>query len=191
MMRDYGRNFRHIVMFFLFFILIGGVAGLGFGAYPVIYRVAPPQTESSAWRKRELSEFSSLSPGEKCWTEHYKACSLLHLEKLRPRSTISLARHNRITIFREFVCRYEHSKEHPNMKRVLALLFAIALSVSMSSFAFAQDNKSEDKSMDKMDKPMDKMDKKEDTKAKRHHKYHKKEKKDEMKKDEMKKDEPK
>jgi pentapeptide MXKDX repeat protein len=95
---------------------------------------------------------------------------------------------------REFAC-YEPSKEHLNMKRVLALLFAIALSVSMSSFAFAQDNKPEDKPMDKMDKPMDKMDKpmdkKEDTKAKRHHKYHKKEKKEEMKKDEMKKDEPK
>jgi len=70
------------------------------------------------------------------------------------------------------------------MKKVLALLFAIALSVSMSSFAFAQGDKS-------ACKPMGKMDKKEDTKAKRHHKYHKKVKKDEMKKDEMKKDEPK
>jgi pentapeptide MXKDX repeat protein len=74
------------------------------------------------------------------------------------------------------------------MKKVLALLFAVALSVSMSSFAFAQGDKSACKPMDKMDKPMDK---KEDTKAKRHHKYHKKEKRDEMKKDEMKKDEPK
>jgi pentapeptide MXKDX repeat protein len=74
------------------------------------------------------------------------------------------------------------------MKKVLALLFAIALSVSMSSIAFAQGDKSACKPMDKMDKPMDKKD---DTKAKRHHKYHKKEKKDEMKKDEMKSDQPK
>jgi uncharacterized protein YxeA len=51
------------------------------------------------------------------------------------------------------------------MKKVLALLFAIALSVSMSSFAFAQGDKSACKPMDKMDKPMDKKD---DTKAKRH-----------------------
>jgi pentapeptide MXKDX repeat protein len=74
------------------------------------------------------------------------------------------------------------------MKRVLALLFTVALSVSMSSFAFAQDDKSACKPMDKMDKPMDK---KEDAKAKRHHKYHKKQKKEEMKKDEMKNDQPK
>ena len=65
------------------------------------------------------------------------------------------------------------------MKRVLALLFAVALSVSMSSFAFAQGDKTACKPMDKMDKPMDK---KEDAKAK-HHKAHKKEKKEEMKKD--------
>lgn len=74
------------------------------------------------------------------------------------------------------------------MKKVLALLFAIALFVSMLSFAFAQGDKSACKPMDKMDKPMDKKD---DTKAKRHHKYHKKVKKDEMKKDEMKSDQPK
>ena len=73
------------------------------------------------------------------------------------------------------------------MKKVLALLFAIALSASMSSFAFAQGDKSACKPMDKMDKPMDK---KEDTKAK-HRKHHKKEKKDEMKKDETKSDQPK
>jgi uncharacterized protein YxeA len=66
------------------------------------------------------------------------------------------------------------------MKKVLALLFAVALSISMSSFAFAQGDKSACKPMDKMDKPMDK---KEDAKAKHHHKSHKKEKKDEMKKD--------
>jgi len=74
------------------------------------------------------------------------------------------------------------------MKRVLALLFAVALCISMSSFAFAQGDKSACKPMDKMDKPMDK---KEDVKAKHHHKSHKKEKKDEMKKDEMKNDQPK
>ena len=73
------------------------------------------------------------------------------------------------------------------MKKIFALLFAIALCVSMSSFAFGQD-KSACKPMDKMDKSMDK---KEDAKAKRHHKYHKKEKKEEMKKDEMKSDQPK
>ena len=61
--------------------------------------------------------------------------------------------------------RKDHSKEHLNMKRVLALLFTVALSVSMSSFAFAQGDKSACKPMDKMDKPMDK---KEDAKAKRH-----------------------
>jgi len=65
------------------------------------------------------------------------------------------------------------------MKKVLALMFAVALCISMSSFAFAQD-KPACKSMDKMDKPMDK---KEDAKAKHHHKAHKKEKKEEMKKD--------
>jgi len=37
------------------------------------------------------------------------------------------------------------------MKKVLALLFALALSVSMSSFAFAQADKPADKPMDKMD----------------------------------------
>jgi len=82
----------------------------------------------------------------------------------------------------------ELSKEHRNMKRVLALLFAVALCISMSSFAFAQGDKPACKPMDKMDKPMDK---KEDAKAKRHHKAHKKEKKDEMKKDETKKDDAK
>jgi uncharacterized protein YxeA len=66
------------------------------------------------------------------------------------------------------------------MKRVVALLFAVALCISMSSFAFAQGDKSACKPMDKMDKPMDK---KPDAKAKHHHKSHKKEKKDEMKKD--------
>jgi hypothetical protein len=81
--------------------------------------------------------------------------------------------------FREFVCAYEHSKEHLIMKKVLALMFAVALCISMSSFAFAQD-KPACKPMDKMDKPMDK---KEDAKAKHHHKAHKKEKKEEMKKD--------
>jgi len=66
------------------------------------------------------------------------------------------------------------------MKRVVALLFAVALCISMSSFALAQGDKPACKSMDKMDKPMDK---KEGAKAKHHHKSHKKEKKDDMKKD--------
>ena len=66
------------------------------------------------------------------------------------------------------------------MKKVLALLFAVSLCIAMSSFAFAQGDKSACKPMDKMDKPMDK---KEDAKAKHHHKAHKKEKKEEMKKD--------
>ena len=64
------------------------------------------------------------------------------------------------------------------MKKALALLFALALTASMSSFAFAQD---------KMDKPADK---KEDTKKKekkaKKEKKEKKEKKDEMKSGEMK-----
>jgi len=67
------------------------------------------------------------------------------------------------------------------MKRVLALLFAVALCISMSAFAFAQGDKAACKPMDK----------KEDVKAKHHHKSHKKVKKDEMKKDEMKNDQPK
>jgi hypothetical protein len=72
-------------------------------------------------------------------------------------------------------------KELPNMKKVLALLFALALSVSMSSFAFAQADKPADKPMDKMDKPADKK----EAKAKKTKKA-KKAKKDEMKKDEAK-----
>ena len=66
------------------------------------------------------------------------------------------------------------------MKKVLALLFAVALCVSMSSFAFAQD-KPACKPMDKMDKPADKK----EAKAKKTKKA-KKAKKDEMKKDEAK-----
>ena len=62
------------------------------------------------------------------------------------------------------------------MKKLLTLMFAVALSMSLSSFAFSQD-KMDDK---KMDKKEDKMDKKE----KKHHKKEKKEKKEEMKKDE-------
>lgn len=63
------------------------------------------------------------------------------------------------------------------MKKMLALMFALALSVSMSSFPFAQD---------KMDKPADKKEeKKKDKKAKKE-KKEKKEKKDETKGSEMK-----
>ena len=63
------------------------------------------------------------------------------------------------------------------MKKLLALLFALALTVSMSSFAIAQDTMSSDK-----DKKADKKEKK----AKKE-KKEKKEKKDDMKKDDMKK----
>jgi hypothetical protein len=81
--------------------------------------------------------------------------------------------------FRGFVRAHEvFLKECQNMKKLLALMFALALSVSMSSFAFAQAGG---------DKPMDKMDKKEGKKEKKHHKdHHKKDKKDDMKKDEAK-----
>ena len=66
------------------------------------------------------------------------------------------------------------------MKKLLALLFAVALSISMSSFAFSQDKMSDDKKADKKEDKMAKKDKKE------HKKKEKKEKKDEMKKDEAK-----
>lgn len=59
------------------------------------------------------------------------------------------------------------------MKKLLALMFALALCVSMSSFAFAQAGG---------DKPMDKKEEKKEKKAKKA----KKEKKDDMKKDEKK-----
>lgn len=65
------------------------------------------------------------------------------------------------------------------MKKLLPLMFALALSVSLSSFALAQDKMDHDK----MDKKEDKMEKKE----KKHPKKEKKEKKDDMKKDDMKK----
>jgi len=62
------------------------------------------------------------------------------------------------------------------MKKALALMFALALTVSMSSFAFADDAKS----ADKMDKASDSKDKKTTKK-----KAAKKDKKDEKKKDDM------
>ncbi len=69
------------------------------------------------------------------------------------------------------------------MKKVLAVMFALALSVSMSSFAFSQaagGDKPADKSdMAKTDAKKDKKDAKKKAKA---------EKKEEMKKDDMKKD---
>lgn len=61
------------------------------------------------------------------------------------------------------------------MKKLLALLFAVALSVSMSSFAFAQDAGTSDKPADK----------KADTKDKKKKKAKKADKKDETKKDDM------
>src|SRR6266404_4680945 len=48
--------------------------------------------------KRTTTRILMLSPGEKSWTSIIKACSLLHLEKPRARSTISLAPDNHITI---------------------------------------------------------------------------------------------
>ena len=66
------------------------------------------------------------------------------------------------------------------MKKLLALMFALALSVTMSSFAFAQAGG---------DKPADQKEEKKEKKATKTKKA-KKEKKDTMKKDDMKKDEP-
>jgi mannitol-specific phosphotransferase system IIBC component len=82
------------------------------------------------------------------------------------------------------VCTHECSKEVPNMKKLLALMFAIALSVSMSSFAFAQAAGG-----DKMDKTMDKQtdtkDKKTTKKTTKKAKKTTDTKKDDMKKDNM------
>jgi pentapeptide MXKDX repeat protein len=68
------------------------------------------------------------------------------------------------------------------MKKVLALMFALALTVSLSSFGFAQAAGSDAKSGDKMEKPADSKDKKATAKKKTTKK------KDDTKKDEMKKD---
>ncbi|MGC2561225.1 MAG: hypothetical protein WA389_20530 [Terriglobales bacterium] len=65
------------------------------------------------------------------------------------------------------------------MKKVLALMFALALTVSLSSFGFAQASGSDAKSGDKMEKPADSKDKKATAKKKTTKK------KDEMKKDNM------
>ena len=66
------------------------------------------------------------------------------------------------------------------MKKLLTLLFAVALTLSMSSFALAQDAGSSDKTMDKKADKADKADKKA--------KKSKSTKKDTTKKDDMKKD---
>ena len=58
------------------------------------------------------------------------------------------------------------------MKKLIAMLFALALTCSMA--AFAQDKPADDKKMDKME------DKKE-AKGKKHHKHHKKEKMEDKK----------
>ena len=62
------------------------------------------------------------------------------------------------------------------MKKLMALLFAVALSISLSSFAFAQDQGTADKSAPKKEEKADKK------KAKKE-KKEKKDKKDDMKKD--------
>lgn len=73
-------------------------------------------------------------------------------------------------------------KKQPNMKKLLTLMFALALTVSMSSFAIAQDSMGgdNDKKADKMDKPDKKASKK-----KAAQKEKKAVKKDDMKKDDM------
>jgi mannitol-specific phosphotransferase system IIBC component len=74
-------------------------------------------------------------------------------------------------------CVYEtFHKERLNMKKLLTLMFAVALSLSLSSFAFAQD-KMDDKKMDKKEEKKDK---------KEHKKKEKKEKKEDMKKEDKK-----
>jgi pentapeptide MXKDX repeat protein len=80
------------------------------------------------------------------------------------------------------ICPQDHSKEQPKMKKVLALMFALALTVSLSSFGFAQASGSDAKSGDKMEKSADSKDKKATTKKKATKK------KDDSKKDGMKKD---
>jgi len=65
------------------------------------------------------------------------------------------------------------------MKKILALMFALALTVSMSSFAFADDAKAGDKT----DKAADSKDKK--ATKKKADKKEKKDKKDDKKKDDM------
>jgi len=62
------------------------------------------------------------------------------------------------------------SKERPNMKKLLTLLFAIALCLSLSSFAFAQNSNSDTKA----DKKEEKVEKKVVKKERRHHKTVKK-----------------
>ena len=73
----------------------------------------------------------------------------------------------------------ETNKENlSHMKKLLTLLFAVALTLSMSSFALAQDAGSSDKTMDK----------KSDKAEKKAAKKNKASKKDTTKKDDMKKD---
>ena len=68
------------------------------------------------------------------------------------------------------------------MKKLLTLLFAVALTLSMSSFALAQDAGSSDKTMDKKADKTEKKAKKSKSSKKDTSK------KDDMKKDDMKKD---
>jgi pentapeptide MXKDX repeat protein len=71
------------------------------------------------------------------------------------------------------------------MKKVLALMFALALTVSLSTFGFAQAAGSDAKTGDKMEKPADSKDKKATTKKKTTKKKADTTKKDDMKKDNM------
>ena len=65
------------------------------------------------------------------------------------------------------------------MKKLIAMLFALAL--TCSSVAFAECKPADDKKMDKMeDKKMDKMEDKMEKKHKKHHRHHKKDKMDKM-----------
>jgi hypothetical protein len=108
------------------------------------------------------------------------------LEKPGGRTTIPLlpgtAQINSVTrdlCVRAQECISVISRSVSTMKKLLTLMFAIALSMSLSSFAYGQD-KMDDK---KMDKKEDKMDKKE---KKAHKKEKKADKKDDMKKDDKK-----
>ncbi len=73
------------------------------------------------------------------------------------------------------------------MKNVLALLFSVALSISLSSFAFAQTDKPAYQTADNTDMSADKKDGiSTSAHHHHHHKHHKRAQKDEPKKDDTK-----